>query len=256
MLVLATVAAPRAVPDETVREPPDLIRLVFLVDPGPGGGGGGGGQRRPEPPPAAERMGVRPVSSPLPPRRPPTLTPPRARPAPPPPKTLEPEPLPPLLAPLVAVAADRRNVTGLLARVMTAATVDSRGQGTLDGVGTGAGVGVGQGTGRGVGPGDGGGVGGGPYRPGSGIDPPRLVREVTPDYTEDARKRGIEGEVLLEIVVGAEGDVIDVRVLRRLGAGLDERAEEAVRQWRFSPARRLGTPVAVVVEVAVEFRLR
>ena len=117
-------------------------------------------------------------------------------------------------------------------------------------------MGVGQGTGRGVGPGEGGGTGGGPYRPGSGIDPPGLLREVTPDYTEQARRAGLEGEVLLEIVVGPDGGVSDVRVLRRLGAGLDERAVDAVRQWRFSPARRFGAPVAVVVEVAVEFKLR
>ena len=62
--------------------------------------------------------------------------------------------------------------------------------------------------------------------------------------------------MLLEIVVGADGGVSDVRVLRRLGGGLDRRAVEAVRQWRFSPARRFGTPVAVIVEVAVEFTLR
>ena len=116
-------------------------------------------------------------------------------------------------------------------------------------------MGVGPGAGRGVGPGEGGGIGGGPYRPGSGIEPPALLREVTPDYTEQARRAGLEGEVLLEIVVGPDGGVRDVRVLRRLGAGLDEQAVDAVRQRRFSPARRLGTPVAVIVEVAVEFTL-
>ena len=88
------------------------------------------------------------------------------------------------------------------------------------------------------------------------IEPPRLLREVTPDYTEQARRAGLEGEVRLEIVVGPDGGVRDVNVLRPLGAGLDEQAIDAVRQWRFSPARRLGTPVAVVVEVAVEFTLR
>ena len=66
----------------------------------------------------------------------------------------------------------------------------------------------------------------------------------------------VEGEVLLELVVGPDGGVSDVRVLRPLGAGLDEQAVAAVRQWRFAPARRLGTAVAVIVEVAVEFRLR
>jgi TonB family protein len=116
------------------------------------------------------------------------------------------------------------------------------------------------GTGRGVGPGidegTGGGTGGGPYRPGSGIDPPRLLREVKAQYTEDARRKGVTGDVVLEIVIKSDGSVGDVKVLRALGSGLDDRAVEAVRNWKFSPARRLGTPVDVIVEVEVEFSLR
>ena len=77
-----------------------------------------------------------------------------------------------------------------------------------------------------------------------------------PDYTEEARRRNIEGEVVLEIVVRSDGSVGNIRILRGLGAGLDQRAADAVRQWRFSPARRQGTPVDVMVEVAVEFRIR
>ena len=257
LLVLAAVAVPSARPDEDRNTASELVQLVFVADPGPGGGGGGGGLRQPAPPPKAERAGTRQVSSPLPRRRPPKLAPPRPTPAPPPPKLLEHEPLPPLLAPLAAVGAQRQDVAGLLTRAMAPPPVtESRGSGTGGGVGSGAGVGVGEGTGRGVGPGEGGGTGGGPYRPGSGIEPPRLLREVTPNYTEQARRAGREGEVLLEIVVGPDGGVSDVHVLRRLGAGLDEQAIEAVRQWRFSPARRMGSPVAVIVEVAVEFRLR
>ncbi len=82
------------------------------------------------------------------------------------------------------------------------------------------------------------------------------MREVKPDYTEDARRRGLSGDVVLEIVVKSDGSVGTVRVVQGLGAGLDQRAVDAVRQWRFTPARRLGTPVDVLVEVAVEFRLR
>jgi protein TonB len=82
------------------------------------------------------------------------------------------------------------------------------------------------------------------------------VREVKPDYTEDARRRAITGDVVLEIVVKSDGRVGTVRLVQGLGAGLDERAIDAVRQWRFSPAMRHGTPVDVLVEVAVEFRLR
>jgi protein TonB len=88
------------------------------------------------------------------------------------------------------------------------------------------------------------------------VDPPRLLREVRADYTDQARRAGITGEVLLEIVVRRDGTVGDVRVVRGLDAGLDQRALLAVRQWRFSPARLKGAPVDVLVEVAVEFRLR
>jgi protein TonB len=62
--------------------------------------------------------------------------------------------------------------------------------------------------------------------------------------------------VVLEIVVRSNGSVGDVRVLQGLGSGLDQRAIEAVRQWRFSSATRKGRPVDVLVEVAVDFRLR
>ena len=133
---------------------------------------------------------------------------------------------------------------------------DSQGSGTGGGAGTGQGTGLGEGTGAGIGPGSGGGTGGGPYRPGSGITPPQLLREVKPEFTEDARRRGIEGDVVLEIVVRSDGSVGDVKVLQGLGGGLDRRAIDAVRQWRFSPARRFGAPVDVIVEVAVEFKLR
>jgi len=60
----------------------------------------------------------------------------------------------------------------------------------------------------------------------------------------------------MEIVITRDGSVGDVKILRRLGAGLDERAEQAVHQWRFAPATRKGLPVDVIVEVAVEFKLR
>jgi len=56
--------------------------------------------------------------------------------------------------------------------------------------------------------------------------------------------------------VKSDGSVGSVKLLQGLGSGLDQRATEAVRQWRFSPARRYGTPVDVIVEVAMEFKLR
>jgi TonB family protein len=231
------------------------MRFVFMATPGPGGGGGGGGLLQKAPPPKALREGHHKMSSPIPVRKPPKpVIVPTPAPPEPKPEPLKAEQLPIVVAPIVAVPADHRNRIGVLEQVT--AQNDSHGAGRGGGVGTGTGTGVGQGDGSGVGPGSGGGTGGGPYRPGSGIEPPRLLREVKADYTEDARQRGVEGAVVLEIVVRRDGSVGDVRMLQGLAAGLNDRAVQAVRQWRFAPAQRQGTPVDVIVEVAVEFRLR
>jgi TonB family protein len=231
------------------------MHLIFLATPGPGGGGGGGGLLQKPPPPKAMREGRKAMSSPLPVRREPppiveTPKPPEPKPEPP----LKAEQLPVVIAPIVTAPADNRSRIGVLeeAKVET----DSHGPGRGGGTGSGTGTGIGEGDGAGVGPGSGGGTGGGPYRPGSGIEPPRLLKEVRADYTDDARRRGINGEVVMEIVVRRDGSVGDVKILQGLGGGLNDRAVGAVRQWRFSPATRLGAPVDVIVEVAVEFKLR
>jgi periplasmic protein TonB len=239
-------------------DPPSsaMMRLIFLDEPGPGGGGGGGGQLQKTPPPPAMREGRSAVSSPLPKRVPPKpiSTAPVLRQPEPTPPPLNSEPLPPVVAPIVVAPADARSRAGVLDQTM--ARNDSRGSGAGGGVGAGTGTGIGEGAGPGIGAGSGGGTGGGPYRAGSGIDAPRLLREVKADYTEEARRRGIEGDVVLEIVVRSDGSVGSVKVLQGLGDGLNDRAVQAVRQWRFAAAHRLGAPVDVVVEVAVEFRLR
>ncbi len=256
LVLLATFdLAPRAAvlkPDDRPAEP---MRLVFLATPGPGGGGGGGGLLQKAPPPKAMREGRRAISSPLPVRvepKPvvPAPKPPEPKPEPP----LKAEPLPAVIAPIITAPADMRSRIGVLTQ--TTAENDSHGPGSGGGTGTGKGTGLGEGDGSGIGPGSGGGTGGGPYRAGSGIEPPRLLREVKADYTEDARQRGIAGDVVLEIVVRRDGSVGDVRILRGLAGGLNDRAVQAVRQWRFAPARRLGAAVDVIVEVAVEFKLR
>jgi len=233
---------------------PEPMRLVFVALPGPGGGGGGGGALQKAPPPKAEREGRRAMSSPLPAREPPKPVEPAPKPPEPKPEPLKSQPLPMVVAPLIAVPADSRSRAGVLDQ--TPAESESRGSGTGGGAGAGAGTGIGEGRGAGVGPGSGGGTGGGVYRPGSGIEPPTLVREVKPDYTEEARVRRLAGEVILEIVVRRDGSVGDLKIVKGLGGGLNERAIQAVRQWRFSPARRQGAPVDVIVEVSVEFRLR
>jgi TonB family protein len=228
--------------------------MVFLATPGPGGGGGGGGLLEPTPAPRALREGARRISSPVPVREPPKPIAPSLAPPEPTPPPLHSEPLPLLVAPIVSAPADARDRVGVLEEPR--AEAESHGPGQGGGAGTGRGTGVGQGAGSGVGPGSDGGTGGGPFRPGSGIEAPRLLREVKADYTEEARRRGMTGEVVMEIVVARDGTVGDVKILRPLGGGLDERAVQAVRQWRFAPATRKGSPVDVLVEVAVEFKLR
>jgi protein TonB len=168
---------------------------------------------------------------------------------------VKPEPLPPVVAPVATVAANEVERPGVIDEPAPKAS-ESRGPGVGGGAGSGTGTGLGKGDGSGIGEGSGGGMGGGPYRPGSGVLPPRLLREVKAGYTEDARRANVEGEVVLEIVVRRDGSVSDVKLVNGLPRGLNERAIAAVRQWRFAPATRLGQAVDVIVEVAVEFKLR
>ncbi len=252
LVLLASLGVTPHAASMRVETPADSMRLVFLNIPGPGGGGGGGGLQEVAPPPKAMREGHHTLNSPIPERRvaapvaPPQRPPERPR--------LESEPLPAVVAPIVVAPADARTRAGVMQE--TPAIVESHGPGTGGGAGTGAGSGLGEGNGSGIGPGSGGGTGGGPYRPGSGIDPPRLLKEVKADYTEEARQRGVSGDVVLEIVIRSDGSVGDVKILQGLAGGLNDRAMQAVRQWRFAPAKRLGSPVDVIVEVAVEFKLR
>ena len=264
VLWLTAGATETAPVDEVVRTE---SRLVFLMQPGPGGGGGGGGLRNPLPPRRVERRAAerpRPSVPEVTPKpvittmRPETPKEPTPVPAPvPKPVERAPEPLPSrtIVAPVVNAASDARDREGVIEQTKTASAA-SEGPGTGTGAGAGQGIGSGDGSGAGLGDGSGGGTGGGPYRPGSGIEPPRLLREVKADYTDEGRRRGITGEVLLEIVVQHDGSVGQVTVLRGLGAGLDQRAVAAVRQWRFAPARRRGAAVDVIVQVAVDFTLR
>ena len=254
--------------DDVVKAPVPEVRLVYLMQLGRGGGGGGGGLRENTPPPPAKRKAAVPLpkrpASPVPPARP-KAAPPAPTPEPPKPevrveptpieKPVPPPPPPPpaVQAPVKSIPADPVESAGLPEAPPRA---PSRGTGDRGGVGSGSGQGVGEGAGGGLGAGSGGGTGGGVYQPGAGIDPPTLVREVRPVYTDEARRQRIEGDVILEIVVRSDGSVGSIRVKRSLGGGLDQRAIEAVRQWRFNPARRHGTPVDVAVEVAVEFKLR
>ena len=255
LILISTIGLPQAAATP-VRVEPVTTRLVFIATPGPGGGGGGGGLRQKTPPPRAQRKGKSSFDSPVPVRKAPKPVEPAPKPEPPPPPPpVPPEPLPPVVAPVATVAANEVDKAGVIDEPAPKQS-DSRGPGVGGGVGTGTGTGLGKGDGSGIGDGSGGGMGGGPYRPGSGVLPPRLLREVKAAYTESARRANLEGEVILEIVVRRDGSVGDVKLQRGLPEGLNDRAIAAVRQWRFTPATRYGQAVDVIVEVAVEFKLR
>ena len=131
----------------------------------------------------------------------------------------------------------------------------SNGIGSNGGIGSGCCGGVGPGHGRGVGPGEEAGIGGGLYRVGGGVSAPRAIFQPDPEYSEEARKAKYQGTVTLIVIVGADGRPHEMRVSRSLGLGLDEKVLEAVRTWRFEPARKDGQPVSVQIAVEVTFRL-
>jgi TonB family protein len=123
------------------------------------------------------------------------------------------------------------------------------------GLGGGKGSGIGSGDGDGYGPGHGGGMGGGAYRIGGDVSAPVLVSKVEPEYSEEARKAKYSGSVLLSIVVDPSGLPRDIRIVRPLGLGLDQKAIDAVMKWRFRPGMKGGRAVAVQAQVEVSFRL-
>jgi protein TonB len=131
----------------------------------------------------------------------------------------------------------------------------SSGRGSGGGIGEGKGGGVGPGNGVGFGPGSGAGTGGGVYRIGGGVSKPELIFKPEPEYSEEARKAKFQGTVLLSIVIQPDGRTSNIRVIRQLGLGLDEKAIEAVQKWKFRPSLKDGQPVAVQANVEVNFRL-
>ncbi len=131
----------------------------------------------------------------------------------------------------------------------------SNGIGSGGGIGSGVGGGVGVGHGPGVGTGVGGGIGGGVFKVGGGISAPQPVSTPDPEYTDAARNAKTQGTCVLWLIVDQQGRPRDIRVVRGLGFGLDAKAIEAVKQWRFEPAKKDGQPVNVQISVEVGFRL-
>jgi protein TonB len=122
--------------------------------------------------------------------------------------------------------------------------------------GTAVGGGMGSGSGGGVGSGHGGpGVGPGIFHVGEGVSAPRAIYTPEPEFSEEARKAKYQGVVVLSIIVGTDGRVHNPRVVRALGMGLDEKAIEGVKTWKFDPSKKDGRAVAVEMNIEVAFNL-
>jgi protein TonB len=218
--------------------------IIWLAEPGAAGGGGGGGNQQKEPIKKAELPGKEKLTVPV---------------AKPPEPTPIPEVKPPeeqkINIPAVTLSAENETSPGL---IESKEDTTSQGTGTNGGAGTGSGTGIGNGQGSGLGEGSGGGTGGGVYRPGNGVESPRLLRSVRPNYTAEAMRAKVQGVVRLEGVVLPDGSVSEVKVMRSLDPvfGLDQEAIKAARQFRFVPGTRFGEPVAVLVSFEIEFTLR
>jgi periplasmic protein TonB len=157
-----------------------------------------------------------------------------------------------VVPPEIKLASNMPNIGNPMTSVPSA---PSNGTGSGGGIGSGSGGGIGSGSGPGVGPGHGGGIGGGAFRVGGGVSAPRALETPDPEYSEEARKAKYQGTCVLWLIVDPDGKPRDIKVARALGMGLDQKAIEAVRNWRFSPAMKDGRPVPVQINVEVNFRL-
>lgn len=131
----------------------------------------------------------------------------------------------------------------------------SQGKGSGSGFGQGLGGGIGASHGIGAGPGSGGGYGGGLMSVGGGVAAPEVIHSVEPEFTEDARRTNFQGSVSIKLIVDTQGNPQNVQLVRHLGMGLDEKAVEAVRQYKFKPAMYQGHPVSVQIVIDVDFHL-
>jgi periplasmic protein TonB len=85
--------------------------------------------------------------------------------------------------------------------------------------------------------------------------PPHVIDRADPDYTKEALDAKIEGDVILSLIIGTDGIPSDIKLIRGLGKGLDEKAIDCLQQWRFSPATNHGKPIAQEATFEMNFRL-
>ena len=230
LLVLFVSFLPKKVYESIL--PTRVEDFIHIVDPGPGGGGGGG-NKNPDPPKKAELPKV--------------VEPPK-------PTPVVPEPVPVPTEPQLTLALESVTQVDIAAPGALStnpnANAASRGSGT--------GTGAGPGTGSGLGPGSGGGFGGGVYNIGNGVVSPIPTFQPKPKYTADAMRAKVQGTVVMSAVVLPDGSVTDVRITRSLDQsfGLDQEAIRTAKTWRFRPGTLKGEPVAVRIQIELDFNLR
>lgn len=237
-----TIAQPKADDHIVLYTPTDLLPMTPVKGPAMQGGGGGGVKAKLEAPKGH-----------LPKQAVAQLTPP----------AIEIKNDHPKLAvePTVAVPTNIKlanNTMPTIGDPMAAVKVAgpaSNGVGSGGGIGAGKGTGIGIGVGGGVGQGSGGGYGGGVFKVGGGVAAPVPIYKPEPEFTEEARRAKHQGTVMLALIVGPDGRTRDIRVVNKLGMGLDEKAVESARQWKFQPATKNGQPVAVAINIEVDFTL-
>jgi TonB family protein len=212
---------------DLLKDDSDKPKFVFLEETGPGGGGGGS----PAPaPPKPMEVARHKAPDPIP------VTPTPVVPPPPP-------PTPTLLAPVETNAMNIMQASG-----SSSVSLASWGGGG------GRGDGIGSGTGNG---GSDGGTGGGVFDVGNGVSEPQPIRTVDPDFTSEAMRNKVQGEVYIEAIVLANGTVGDTRIVRSLDTnyGLDQMALKAAKAWLFRPGRKDGVAVPVRVTLILSFKL-
>ena len=220
------------------RVPPSQRTALAFVRMGNGTSGGGRfADGHPGPSPRARRAGE--LAAPVPPAEQRSWD---ARPTPDAPSSQS-------GVPVIPQASGLTDVPGSITSVSPVVTTGGgpgnvRGSGRTDGSGLGD---VGSGYPGGGGPG-----------PGGNLEPPTLVHQVRPGYTTAAMQARVRGIVVMEAVVERDGSVGAVKIVRSLDPtfGLDQEAVRTIRQWRFRPGRRGGTPVAMVVTIELAFELR
>jgi periplasmic protein TonB len=219
---------------------PAIGPFIFTGHVGDGSGRSGGGNRSNEAAALARTRGADPRAVPV--ASPRTLTTP---------DTISPERDAVPALPVAPMDAGELPQVGALDGVPGPPTA-ARGPGD-----TGVGTRAGPARGVGEGPGDDG-VGDGPYGVGNGVVGPDLIHRTPPQYSAEAMRAKLQGVAVLSGVVGVDGLLHDIRVVRSLDAafGLDQEAIRCVKQWRFRPGTRQGKPVAVYVTIEVAFNLR